>query len=798
MFKNYFKITLRNFLRHKLYSFINIIGLALGLAACILIYLFVDYEFSFDAFHSKKENIYRLNEVQTWEGIIPQNVALSMYPMGPTLQTDYPEIEAYTHLISQDNVPIAHGDKKIYVEQYYMVDSSFFDLFDFELLHGSPQQALQERFSMVITEETALSFFDRTDVMGERMEYYGEDTMSFTITGVLKNIPENSHLQFDGLVALNSFPEMHANSMERWGNNWLVTYLKLTPGADIAALEAKFPEYLTKYMGEDATEGYQLFLQSLTEIHLGSADITHDYQNVGKFNGKYIYTFLFLALFVLVIAGINFMNLTTARSAQRLKEVGIRKTIGATRNHLTRQFIFESVMFAFMALLFAILITDLFLPYLSELSGRNLSMLSLLTPGRILVMMGVTLIVGLLAGLYPAFVMAAFKPVTALKGKVFIKSQHFSLQNILVVMQFSIATAMIVGTIIATQQLQFMTQKDPGFNKDQVVLLPSNSQVFEGFETLRSELLQNPAIKGVTGSGQRLGSNIHQTGIRFKADTAEQSLAISHVNVDFEYLDFYEIEVLDGRVFSKEHASDAEHAFIINKSLAAQLGVENPIGMPMKFGWQEEWGTVVGLVDDFNYNSLHNKVNALAMSVQPNWGFSEISVRISPSDLPAHLDKIEQAWRRSGSDRPFDYSFLDAHFEELYRTDQQVSSVVGLIAGLAILIACMGLFGLVSVSAEQRTKEIGIRKVMGASINSILILLTQKVAILVLVAFAIAVPITWYIMDDWLTSFAFRIDINPMIFVAAGVLTLLIALLTIAYLALRAANGNPIDALRYE
>ena len=798
MFRNYLKVTFRNLLRHKLYAFINIFGLAVGFAACLLIFLFVDYEQNFDAFHSKKDQVYRLNEVQTWEGIIPQKVALSMYPMGPTLQADFPEVEAYTHVITRNQVPLMHKDKKIYIDQIYLVDSSFFDLFDFELVYGDPGVVLQERFSIVITEETALRYFDHTDVLGERMELIGEDTLSFTITGILKNIPENSHLQFDGLVALNSLPEMHKRSMERWGNNWLVTYLQLTPGTDIAAIEAKFPDYLTKYMGERATDGYQLFVQPLSDIHLGSSEITHDYQNVGKFNGKYIYTFGFLAVFVLLIAGINFMNLTTARSALRLKEVGVRKTIGATQQHLVRQFIIESVFFAVFALMLALLITDFSLPALRELSGRPLAFSALLRPERILSIGAIAVLVGLFAGIYPALFMAGFKPVQALKGRIFLRSRNFSLQNVLVVMQFAIATAMIVGTLIATRQLRHMTFRDPGFNKEQVMLLSANREVVQGFEAFQNALMRQPAIRQVTASGQRLGSNIHQTGIQFKADTAVQNLAISHVNVDYTYLDLYEIELLKGRDFSKAHAQDAGHAFIINETLAEKLGVEDPVGMPLKFHFQEEWGTVIGLAKNFNYNSFHHDINPLAMSIQPNFGYSEISIRIDPRDLPAVLPVIEDAWRASGTDRPFDYSFLDTHFDELYRTDLQVSKVVGIIAGLAILIACMGLFGLVSISTEQRTKEIGIRKVLGATVGDVIFLFARGVAVLVMIAFALAVPFTWWFMNDWLASFAYRIELGAGVFLAAGGIALLVALLTISYLTYRAASGNPIEALRYE
>lgn len=797
MYRNYIKITLRNIKKHKSHAFINIMGLAIGLAACLLIALFIQNELSFDGFHSKKDQVYRLCEVQTWEGIIPQRVALSMYPMGPTITADYPEVEAFTRLISWTEVPLEYEDKKIFIDKLYDVDSNFFEIFDFELLHGDPKTALKEPNSMLITEETALKYFEDPYAIGKQFLVRGGDTIHFNITGILKNIPDQSHLQFDGLVSISSFPEMEERNRDRWGNNWLVTYLKMVPGADIKALEEKFPDYLTKYMGEDATEGYQLFLQSLSEVHLGSTDITHDYQNVQKFDGQYITTFSLLALFVLLIAGINFMNLSTARSSKRAREIGVRKAIGATKSHISKQFIAESVIFSVLAMIVALIITASAIPALENLSHRAIGLSIIFSPKWMLAILGITLFVGFLAGFYPALVMAAFKPVDALKEVSFFKHRRLSLQNVLVVLQFSMAIAMIVGTMLATRQLLFMSQKDPGFNKEQVLLLPNNREVQQHYESLKAELLQLPDVAGVTASGQRLGSNIHQTGISYRSDTAEQNLAISHLNVDFNYIDFYEIELIDGREFSPKFAADSGHNFIINETLAKKLGWEDPVGKDMKFGWHEEWGKVVGLVKDFNYNSLHHGVNPLALSVQ-EWGYDDICVRVRPENLSSLIPEIEQKWRNTGTDRPFDYEFLDAHFEELYLADRQVSQIVGIVAGLAILVACMGLFGLISVTAERRKKEIGIRKVLGASVPSLLGLLAKNVALLVLIAFALAAPFTWWFMNDWLQNFTYRIEMSPWIFVMAGLVAMVIAMGTISVRALRAATDNPVESLRTE
>lgn len=802
MLRNYLKIALRTLRRDRVYTTINILGLAIGLSACLLTYLFVQYEWEFDGFHTEADHVYRLNELQTWEGIIPQMVALSMYPMGPTMAEDFPEVEAYTRIFTWDEIPLQVGKKQAYADKFYWADSAFFDLFDFPVLAGDVKNGLDKPNSMILTASLAERLFGRADAVGDFVTVQGQDTFEFVIAAILEDVPDNSHLQFDGLLSLNTLrtaDQGEDNRMDNWGSNWLNTYLRLTPGADVKALEAKFPAYLQKYMGEDATDGYQLFLQPLSDIHLASATITHDYQNYHKFDGRYVNMFALLALFVLAIASINFMNLSTARAARRAREVGVRKTIGATRGHLSRQFLMESVVFATISMVLALIITAAVIPGLRNLAQREISFASFLEPQALLGIVGITLLVGLLAGWYPALLMAAFKPIVALKGRIFSTNRKFSLQNILVVTQFMIATGLIVGTVLTVQQLQFMTKSDPGFDREQVVLLPTNRNVNENLNSFMEELRGIGGVQYVSGSGQRLGNNIHQTGIRARSDTAEQSLAISHLNVGHDYLDLYEIELLAGRGFDRSYGQDSGHSFIINQSLATKFGWDaaEAVGKDMKFGWQEEWGKVVGVTPDFQYNSLHHDVNPLAMSVQP-WGYDEVSVKIAAQDLSSVLAATEEAWIRTGTDRPFKYSFLDAHFAEIYQADRQVAQVVSIVAGLAIVIACLGLFGLVSVAVERRTKEIGIRKVLGAGVQDVIWLFTKGVGALVLLAFVLATPLTWYFLDDWLQGFAFKIDIGAWVFILAGVGALSLAVLTVLFRTWSAARRNPVDSLRYE
>jgi len=801
MFRNYLLITVRQFSRNLTHALINLFGLAIGIAACLLIALFIRYERSFDGFHTQKENLYRLCEVQSWDGILPQKVALSMYPMGPTLTEDYADIEAFTRVNKWDEVDVYLDEEKRFIKDVFWVDSSFLDLFDFPLLAGDPRTVLDAPGNIVVTETMARNLWGSTDVMGEQLVLKPEEDMivPLQVVGIMPDAPENSHLQFSVLFSNNSLPAaVDSNRMNRWGNNWLVTYLKLRPNADIAALEQEFPAYLEKYMGEEGAEGYDLFLQSLEEVHLGSSEITHDYQNYHKFDGSYLGIFSMLGLFIVVIASINFTNLTIAKATQRAMEVGVRKTIGATRGTLSNQFLVESGLYAFTAMILGLFITALVLPYFSELSERPLTLMTLLQPSWLLSILGGTLGIGLLAGLYPALVMAGFRVIQALKGEIYFRNRRLSLQNLLVVVQFAVAGTMIVGTILTVRQLNYMIDSDPGFDRSQVVLLPYNEQVHENFVGMRKELLGIPGVEAITASGQRLGGNIHQTGFQVRQeDTAAMGMAISHLLVDHEYIDFYGIEILEGRSFDPTLPGDSVNKYIVNEAFVKEIGAENPIGMDVRLPWNEDWGQIIAVVKNFNYDSYHNGINPLVLSVQ-DWWHSELSIRIDPAALPGVLNEIETAWQATGTDRPFRYEFLDEHFDEMYRADEQLSKVVAIVAGLAMLVAILGLFGLVAYAVERRTKEIGIRKVLGARTQDVFWLFSKRVALLVGVGMLLASVAGWYLVQDWLTGFAYRIDIGADAFVLAALLLFGLALATTGLLCLRVARGNPADSLRYE
>ncbi len=493
------------------------------------------------------------------------------------------------------------------------------------------------------------------------------------------------------------------------------------------------------------------------------------------------------------------MNLSTARSSHRWKEIGVRKTVGARKVQLFVQFIFESMLLAFLALGLAGLINIISLPFINNAIGRQLSMWPLLEPTNLFIVLLATMGLGLMTGIYPSLYMTSFNMSKVLKGGDSTAGSKSIFRSSLVVVQFGLALAMIVSTLIVVQQLSFMKNKDLGFDKDQVMLIDMNREVNEKFEMLRTELKRNPNVRGVTASGQRLGENFHQTSFKVKGDTGVFSITPSNVNVDYEYLDVYGIQLKDGRKFSKDVLRDKDFAFIINESFARELGIKDIIGTQAGMGWypDDSLGTIIGVAKDFNFNSLHYKVNTLQMSVHPEWGYDEMSVKIDEGNAEEVLAFIKATWEKHIT-YPFDYSFLDAHFESLYRSDKQMSSVVSIMAGLAILISCMGLFGLAAITTARKTKEIGIRKVLGATEAQITVLLSRNFTFLIIVSFVLASPITYWLLQQWLNSFAYRITINPFIFMLGGFVALIIALLTIGYHTIRSARKNPVNSLRYE
>lgn len=802
MLRNYFITAWRNIWKNSFYSGLNILGLAIGMAACIVIMLFVFYEQSFDGQHTKA--IYRLNEVQKFEGMVaPQKVALSMYPMASALKAEFAEVKNFTRIRENGNMQLGIGEKKIVAPIVKYVDSTFLQMFDFKLLEGNRNIVLQKPNSILLTKETAFKLFGNQTAVGKTISRYSNDTTQLTVTGILENIPGNSHLQFDALISFSTIYRPHM--MENWGGNWLVTYLELAPNTNVAAMEKKFPAFLKRHMAQDENwKNYELFLQPLKEVHGGSTSITHDYQNHQKFDVTYTYIFSVIALIVLVIACINFMNLSTARSAGRAREVGIRKSIGAARLQLAGQFIGESVLVCLIAMLLGVGLVQLLLPFVVELSQRPLRLPLFTDPWLLLVIPGGAVFIGVLAGLYPAAYLSSFKPVKVLKGSIQVGKNKGMLRNILVVGQFTGAICLIIATVFVLQQLRFMQKKDPGFTREQIVLIPLNFASNPKYHSIKQELQGSTLIAGVTGSGQRLGNNLHQNGMVFRGNGPERRVTSSLVIVDPDFLTLYNIRMIAGRNFSNDY-SDNGKSYIINESMARELLKDHPkapisslLGKQYGFMGMDSLGQIVGITADFNFNSLHHKVETLTLYNQRNWGFNEISVRIDGSRAKEALAFIEATWKKQVPGHAFEYSFLDEHFEQLYKADAQVSKIVSALATLAIIIACLGLFGLAAYASEKRVKEIGIRKVLGASVQNIVGLLSRDFVKLVLIANLIAWPLAWFALNRWLQDFAYRIDITWWVFVAAGLAALLIALFTVSFQAIKAAVTNPVQSLRTE
>ena len=798
MLRNYFVVAWRNLTRHKLYSAINIIGLATGMAACIVILLFVYYEKSFDSMHHR--NLYRLNEVETFTSTATtQKTAVTMFPMGPTLKDEFPEVLNYSRVDWNKQYQMTYGERRVFLPQAYFVDTAFLRMFDFPLLKGDRQTALQKPNSIVLTESAARTLFGSADPIGKTVSHFGDDTLLFTVTGILKDVPANSEFQFD---ALQSFNTIYKSD---WINRWdygANTYVELAPNTDMAALDKKFPAYLKKHGVGGKDIHYDLFLQGLRDVHDDSADFVDDGINYQKFDKRFTHIFMALALLVLLIACINFMNLSTARSAERGKEVGIRKSIGALRTQLGVQFLGETILLSLIALVIALGLLSLSLPYIDELSGRNLSPIFFAHPGLLGAVFIGTILLGVLSGLYPAIYLSHFKPVKVLKGGGDTGKSKGTFRNILVVAQFASAIFLMIATVLVFRQLHYMEKQDPGFDRDQVVTIPLHGINANKYGLLKEELSASPLVAGVTGAHDQLGSHWGQFGFGFwPANGPMRVLFTPGLYVDPDYLSLYKIQVVAGRNFSKEKYALARE-YIVNETLGRELLKDQP-GTPLSsligkhFGG-DTTGSIVGVAKDFNFNSLHYKIEPLFLGNQSMWGFSTMSVKISGRQSSQAIAFIQSTWKKVFPEYPFSYQFLDDHFKELYRTDAQVSQMLAIMAGLAILISCLGLFGLASFSTQKRTKEIGIRKILGASLKDVVLLLSKHFIGLVLIANLIAWPLAWLALHRWIQGYAYRVAISWWVFVLAGMAALLIALMTVSFLTVKAATSNPVKSLRTE
>ncbi|MEP2771049.1 MAG: ABC transporter permease [Fulvivirga sp.] len=807
MLKNYIKIAFRNIRNQKSYAFINIFGLAIGMAATILILLFVQDELSYDRYHEKSDRIYRVS--REW---VDENGKTSLHlghcapPFGPLLQNDYQGIIEEAVRIGSGNGPlIVHEDMRIEENRFYLADDNAFKVFSWELVHGDPETALASPGTVVITESTAMKYFEKTDVVGEELEFnnFGM-TFPLKITGVSKDVPLNSHFTWDFLASFTTIEQAlgRESMMQNWGSNNYATYVLLAQSSKPSDLKSKFPEFFDKHMqphhGRMPSERNRLNLMPITDIHLHS----HlDSEIEANSDIAYVYVYTIIALFILIIACINFMNLATARSAKRAKEVGLRKVMGAYRSGLIKQFIMESVIFAVLGLIVASLIVYIVLPYFNDFIGKQLSIDVFNNQFVFFLMLGCVLFVGLVAGSYPAFFLSKFQAASILKGGHKSTGKKFNLRSALVVVQFFISIALIISVGIVQDQLEYMRTKNLGFNSDNVMVLPSSNEVYNRFESLKQQFAEQPGIKSVTlasrvPSGRLLDSQ--GSSAEVGGEMKNLNLRIADIHVDHDYLNALEIEFAAGRNFDINRASDSTEVFILNEAAIRGIGYESAeeaVGKRFEYGMRK--GQIIGVVKDFHFESLHQSIAPIVFLVTTGRANSVV-IRYEQSRKKEVVSYLKEQWNYLRPGFPFDFYEVENRFSDQYESEDRLANVVTWFSGLAVLIAALGLFGLASFIAERRIKEIGIRKVMGATIWQILILLTKGFTVLVIIALVIAIPVAYFGMDRWLDNFAYQGDIRIWPFLAAGCFALGIAWVTVTFQTLRAARSNPVDSLRYE
>ncbi len=790
MFKNYLKIALRSMKRHKIYSFLNITGLTIGMTCFILILLWVQDELSFDKFHENANQLYRVITEQHHSGQVTRT-SETQFPLAVALKNDFPEISNSARLLTKwGNKFIKYKSNSFNENRVFFADPSFLEMFSFPLQKGDPETALLEPYSIVLTQETAYKYFKNEDPIGKilQIDYFNKLT-DFKVTGILKNIPHNSHLQFDFLLPFHLFD--YSDVADPWStvDNYQ-TYVLLNKYASLKEINQKIADYKSKHVPGSHDKYY---LQPLTRIHLYS-DVKFD--SPANSDIRYVYFFTVISIFILLIACINFMNLSTARSANRAKEVGLRKVIGAQRIQLIRQFFGESLLYSFVAFVCAIIFVIAILPLFNNLSGKTLSIAGYRSAYIFLFLLGVTIMTGGISGSYPAFFLSSFTPVSVLTGSLSsmmrrTKSNFF--RKPLVIIQFSISIILIIGTLIVSSQLRFLQNKNLGFNKDNLIYIPVRGDLAQNYKSLKRELLGNPNIKGVTAANILPKHGNESLLDEWEGNTDDDKIVVNITSVDYDYFKTLNMKIVQGRNFSKAFPADLSEAVIVNEEAVRQMGMVFPIGKRL-------WGKrIIGVVKDYHYKSLHEPIEPIVLSLTNRWlYFIFIKINSHSLDLAGTIKSIKDVYEKFVSEYPFEFHFLDTDIDNFYYKEKQIHKTFTYFTFLGIFIACLGLFGLASFTAEQRTKEIGIRKVLGASVSSIVLLLTKEFTKWVLISNLIAWPFAYYAMNKWLQNFAYHINISVWLFIISAGLTLVIAFLTVSYQSIKAALANPVESLGYE
>jgi len=810
MIKNYFKIAWRNLMKYKFISFINLFGLMVGLTCCLLITTYILNELSYDRYNKNADNIYRITRTfYNGNGEATLNLSTISPPFGYYLPTDFPEIQKMTRLLNFGTVPLRYKDKLINEKDVYFADENLFDVFTVDVLKGNPKTALTDPFSVMLTEDEAKKYFGNEDPINKVIR--ANNQFDVKVTGIYKPFPSNAHMHPNMLVSFNTLKDSavygEQNLRTNWGNNSFFTYIMLPKGYNIQNMKARFPAFLDKHMTDEygpnkPSKSTSLDLQKLTDIHLYSHT---DYEAEPNGDISRVWIFGAIALFILLIACINYMNLSTARSALRAREIGIRKVIGARRKEIIFQFLSESVLLCWVAIIIAGVLTYVMLPWLNKVSGQQLSFDILLKWQVIIPLLITPFIVGILSGIYPSLFMSSFQPVKTLKGLFNAHGSSINFRKVLVVFQFGISIALIITTMIVFQQLRYMQQASLGYDKEHILTLPYYPALNDQYESFRNTLLRNSNIKDVGRSsriptgrlldGQGAQAPGNDSMVPVKAD-------IRYVAADYDFIPTYGVHIVAGRNFSRDYGTDTA-SFILNEAAVRAVGWKSPqeaVGKNFKYGGQ--MGHIVGVTNDFHFESLHQTIAPLILVMptpaQAANSYGYLSIKISGGNIPSALATIKDTWQKFLPELPYQYTFLDENFAKLYEAEQRQGTIFIIFACLAIFIACLGLFGLSAFSITQRVKEIGVRKVLGANVSTIVALLSKDFLKLVLIAAIISFPIAWYAMHNWLQDFAYRINIQWWVFVVAGILAALIALITVSFQAIKAALANPVKSLRTE
>ncbi len=792
MFKNYLAVAFRFLFRNKTYTIINVFGLAIGMAACLLIYLYIEEDLSWDRFHSKADTIWRVLTIDSNLGVTAQRVGITMPPVGPTLVDEFPEVEMTTRVGYFGNLNVVINDQHYPLNDVKLVDSTFFAMFDFQLVTGDPHEALNSPGDIVISQSAAERLYGDENPIGQIITLFD---IEHSVSGIVADPPDQSHLQFDALISYTTAEKNFPGYGTQWGLISTPTYILAHSDMTLKSLGTRLTDMLRNHGVE---EGFDITLQPLADVHLRSANVAFDPQ-FGKSDITYIYVFGAVAILILVIAAVNFMNLATARSTNRALEVGVRKVSGAVHWQLVQQFLGESILLAIISLILALVFVEAGLPLLNDVSGKELNLNLFSSPDTLMMIVVMVLGIGVIAGLYPAFVLAGFRPVVVLKGKRSGGRAGNYFRRALVVFQFALSTALIIGTGVVYTQLNYLQNKNMGFNAEQVITIRyPNGQITPQHEVFRDELLKCASILEVGNSSNIPGNTLGRRGARPEGYADGEDWILSQMVIDEHFIPAMDMQIALGRNFSPDFADS--NSLILNETAVHELGWDDPIGKLFYLGdsANQQSFTIVGVVKDFHFLSARHVIEPVMLFFTNGRSRTNVSIRFKPEDTAATVEAIEKTWQDVFGDEPLAFQFMDERFMQLYERERNFSLIVTSFSVLAILIACLGLFGLSAYATEQRRKEIGIRKVLGASSSRVTLLLIMDFLRWVLLANLIAWPVAWYAMNRWLQDFAYRIELNAGVFLLATLIAFVIAIVTVTGLAMRAATSNPSDALRYE